>query len=649
MGEVYLNKTLTFALLLALCGGLALADEAEQPAFGSLVGQVTGSTTPLSYSKVYVYHLSEQSLSKVLTDPDGNFRFDQLPAGLYKVIAFKDGFVPAIALLTRSTRGANQYLNLDLAEENSQPGENATGFWTVREKIPSDVLRDIEVEEATRQILAKSGITSSVIDPYQFQTSMQAIAGVEQNVELGSASMTGGRVGVQGAIADFNVGLTGNFITLQPVPGAGVTSEPSGRSQMLSLNLNNSGATGVSVSTMNNYMSRAETDNRPGNFVGLERHQVSWSQDLGSIGRSDFSAEYAEENNFFRQAPIEPYGIPNASRLWQIEGSYSANPTKRSTMRTGFQYRERQAIFEVETRSVRENLDYVPAQRVDVFGLGGLQVNPDILVEFGLYSTMRDGSLSLSPSGGMALRIGKDWRALASGSLRVHDDQAATLHSDFNAALFGEHDSCQTIEEYCYHLKLAHQANDLENLSVGLVHRRYAETLHLYFNQDFFSRLESLYLVQGDNLPEVQLAASRRLSPKILARLSSNLATGGGGILYAMDETSYENQVRYLVTSLDTQFEHTSTGVFVAFHHVAQQLNPIEDGSIDLQPAGPEMELERLQVMLTQDLDVLSRLASDWAVHLNMELSRGTAPETDPQLEDEELRKRVMGGVTFSF
>ncbi len=223
-----------------------------------------------------------------------------------------------------------------------------------------------------------------------------------------------------------------------------------------------------------------------------------------------------------------------------------------------------------------------------------------------------------------------------------------TLHSDFNTALFGKHDACSTLEEYCYRLNLAHQSADMENMSVGLVHRRYAETLHLYFNEDFFSRLESVYLVEGDNLPEVQLAATRRLAPTVLARLSSNLASGGGGILYATDQTFYENQVRYLVTSLDTQFEYTSTGVFIAFHHLAQQLNPIE-GTAQETTAVPEMELERLQVMLTQDLDVLSRLAAQWAVHLNMEISRGTAPETDTQFDDDELRKRVMGGLTVSF
>jgi hypothetical protein len=272
-------------------------------------------------------------------------------------------------------------------------------------------------------------------------------------------------------------------------------------------------------------------------------------------------------------------------------------------------------------------------------------------VEFGLYSTMKDGSLALAPSGGLALRLGSDWQALASGSIRVHDEEAPTLHTGFNTAFIDENESCRTIEDYCYQVKLAHQNQEnLEDLSVGLVHRRYAETLHLYFNQDFFSRLESLYLVDGDEMPEVQFAASRRLSPKILARLASNLAAGGGGILYATDQSSYENAVRYLVTSLDTQFEQTSTGVFVAFHHLDQQLTPIGDGTYGrTTPEAPEMQLERLQLMLTQDLDVLSRLASDWAVHLNMELSRSSSGETEARPEDDELRKRVMGGLTVSF
>jgi hypothetical protein len=639
---------LTFVLALALVAGVAVAGEAAFPSPGSLAGQVKGTSNPLSFSKVYVYHLSDQSLSKVVTDAKGNFRFDSLPAGLYKVIAFKDGFVPAIALITRSKREAEQYLNLELAAEKPDHAKRDDGFWAVREKIPSDVLRDLEIEERAREALVAANLNSRAVDPYLLEASMEAIAGVEQNMELGAAAVTGGRVGVEGEIADFRVGLTGDFRALQSVPGAEVSAEQStGRAQSLSVRFDNRGATGVRVSSVNNYMNRPDAVGGDDHFVGLERHRVSWSQDLGGLGRSDFSAEYAEENNFFRRAPIEPFGIPEASRLWRVEGSYSAKPTQRSTVSTGFRYRERQSLFDLETRHAREALNIVPSQRVDLFGQGGMQLNPGVLVEIGLYSTMRDGSLSLAPSGGMILRLGNNWRAQASGTLKVHDEDDPTLHADFNTALFGAHDACGTLEEYCYRLKLAHQSADVENMSVGLVHRRYAETLHLYFNEDFFSRLESVYLVEGDDLPEVQLAATRRLAPKVLARLSSNVAAGGGGILYATDQTSYENQVRYLVASLDTQFEHTSTGVFVAFHHLAQQLTPVE---LHGEPSSvPEMELERLQVMLTQDLDVLSRLAAQWAVHLNMELSRGSAPEIDPQYDDEELRKRVMGGLTVSF
>jgi len=645
---VYVKNALPLLLVLALGTGLAAADDVDPSAFGALAGQVSSTANPLSYSKVYAYHLSGQDLSKVVTDDEGNFRFDQLQAGLYKIIAFKDGFVPAIALLTRSTREAYQFLNMELVEEEAEIGDAKTGFWAVREKIPSDVLRDIEISEAARQQLADASFTSSLIDPYQIEARMQAIAGMDQNLELGSASMAGGRVGVKGTIADFIVGLSGELVALQSVPGASTTSDPTGRTQTLSLRVETPGATGVEVSTLNNFMNRPAEEGLSANRVGLERHRVSWSQQLGQRSRTDFSAEYASESNFFRQAAIEPFGIPEASTSWRVEGSYFTAPTQRSSVQTGFKYREREAVFDVETRHARESLTIIPDQRVDLFGRGGMQLNPDVLVEVGIYSTLRDGSLSLAPSAGMVLRLSENWRASASGTVQVHTEDANALHPDFSAVLFGQYDVCRTAEEYCYEVSLARQKAEDHEMSVGVVHRRFAETLHLYFNEDFFSRLESLYLVSGDNLPEVHFSATRRLTPRVIARLSSNLAAGGGGILYATDRTRYENQVRYMVTSLDTQFEQTSTGVFVAFHHLAQQLNPVEEANGE-STAVPEMELDRLQVMLTQDLDILHVLASNWAVHLNMELSRGSAPETDSLFDTEDLRKRVMGGVTVSF
>src|SRR6185503_9333046 len=173
------------------------------------------------------------------------------------------------------------------------------------------------------------------------------------------------------------------------------------------------------------------------------------------------------------------------------------------------------------------------------------------------------------------------------------------------------------------------------NLAGGAVHRQPAETVHLYFDDDFLDHLESLYLVQGDELPEVQMVVERRVAPRVLARLESSYAEGGGGLIYAVDDKPYENRVSYLVTSLDTRFQRSSTGVFLAFHHLTQGVDPVAqpvvaaNGDKRFDAAGlPTMELERLQLMLSQDLNVLIGLAADWSVHLNFEVSRGSLPFT---------------------
>ena len=100
-------------------------------------------------------------------------------------------------------------------------------------------------------------------------------------------------------------------------------------------------------------------------------------------------------------------------------------------------------------------------------------------------------------------------------------------------------------------------------------------SFHLYFDDDFLNHFESLYLVQGDKLPELQVVVQRHVAPRVLARLESTYADGGGGLLYAIDDSPYENRVSYLVTSLDTRFQSSSTGVFLAFHHLQQGATPL--------------------------------------------------------------------------
>ncbi|MCP5119544.1 MAG: hypothetical protein GY953_52760, partial [bacterium] len=248
------------------------------------------------------------------------------------------------------------------------------------------------------------------------------------------------------------------------------------------------------------------------------------------------------------------------------------------------------------------------------------------------------------PHGGLVVHLGADWQARTTFSHRLERSGASDETAPrFSSAFYSDTTSCRQVGESCYQVTFARGDEGEESVMVGAIHREFADTLRLYFSGDFFNRLESLFVVRGDELPELRFRMVRHISPRILARLESNFARGGGGIFYATDNQPYENQVRYLVTSLDTRFQRTSTGVFVAFHHLQQDLNPLDASDETI----PGLQVQRLQLMLTQDLNALVDMAAKLALRFNMELSRGATPYA--LTTSDEMHRKLTGGISLSF
>lgn len=83
----------------------------------------------------------------------------------------------------------------------------------------------------------------------------------------------------------------------------------------------------------------------------------------------------------------------------------------------------------------------------------------------------------------------------------------------------------------------------------------------------------------------------------------------------------------------------------MAFHYLEQAFNPVaQDAGAN---AANEVEIQRLQLMLTQDLSALANIIPSLAVRFNMELSRGATPYT--LSNDDELHKKLTGGISVSF
>jgi hypothetical protein len=616
----------TASLIVPLALVLSASALQAEPRRAGVAGKVFGESAPLVSAQIYAYQLADSKLHKVMTDGQGNFLFQELPAGLYKIIAHKSGFVPVVVLLTRTTAQAYQFVELQLAQRQKGPSTTEEDFWSVRSRLPADVLRDIDATEI-RSAAFQADPAGSLVS--SFKTQMQALTGVDQ-IGATDGQRSGGDVGIQGQLGQVQVGLHGSYVQLN---AGALQTGPTGAGQASSLfiDLERGPSSRITLMSHNNRMTHGESGGAP---VDFEHYGVNWSQEVGANGRSEFGAHYTAENNFYRHSLI-PLAVPEASRSWRIEGAYTNSFSDRSSLQAGLRYRERQ--FGLSGLNLPGQADALSA--IDVFSRGGVRVQPAVLVEYGLYSTLADGSLALTPQGGLVLQLGSDWQLETSASHRVYADAPAV--PDFLPTLFQQRDLCEQGAESCYQVNLSRQGEDDSSFTFGAIHRTVGDTLRLYFSDDFFDRLESLYLVRGDEIPEVRFGFSRRILPQVVTTLDSSLASGGGGTFFAADGLPYENQVRYLVASLDTQFLGSSTGVFLAFHRLEQQLDPMGAGG---GRTAAQMEYERLQLNLNQNLNFLLDLASDWAIQLNMELSRGGAAANR-----EEVRHRILGGIAVKF
>lgn len=631
---------------LLLISALALTTAAiavPLPHVAGVTGRVMADANPLASAKVYAYELADLSLRKAVTDDQGRFQFDRLPAGLYKIIAVKGGFTPAIVLLTRAAAEASQFVEVELTDARSANETAADTFWKLRSEIPPDVLRDLRSSSSRGEPDATTSPTSLA----SLAGQVQVINGSDQGLDFGNALLQGGKVGVRGRVNDLKVRVQGHFLRLAssaggvPALGATAPSLVSGATQALRVRLEPGDNDQINVTGLNDRLS--PTANKAA-AVGFEHYGVDWSRVFGGGAHSNLSAQYTSEQNFYRQEGWGPVGVPDSSRSWRVAGSYTNSLSDATTVQAGFRFRSRQGNGFATPAS---NGVIATGQRLDLFGRGGYRVQPAMLVEYGLFSTLADGSVSLTPRGGVVLQLGDHWKAATSASLRV--SESGTLNrGDFFTAFYNELNTCGEAETYCYKVMLSRDWGHGQQISLAALDRKFADTLRLYFSQNFFDRLESLYVVRGDNLPELKFSFTSRLAPSVLAKFESNVAAGGGGVFYTANQQPYENQVRYLVTSIDTHFEKTSTGVFIAFHRLEQGLNPAWNHSA---PGAEQTDLERVQVVLTQGLDAVLDVASRWAVELNLELSRGTVPgiPNTTLASRDDIRKRLTGGLTVSF
>src|SRR5438046_2669026 len=85
------------------------------PAAVQVLGSVTNAARPVGNVLVIALNLTSLEASQTFTGTDGTFNMPRLPAGIYKIIAVKYGFAPAMAMLVPTK--AEHHITLRLEPE----------------------------------------------------------------------------------------------------------------------------------------------------------------------------------------------------------------------------------------------------------------------------------------------------------------------------------------------------------------------------------------------------------------------------------------------------------------------------------------------------------------------------------------------------
>src|SRR5437764_11500040 len=99
-----LRATAFATAILALALPAHPATPLPLPSVVQVLGSVTNAARPVGNALVIALNLTNLEASQTFTSTDGTFNLPQLPAGIYKIIAIKYGFAPAMAMLVPTER-----------------------------------------------------------------------------------------------------------------------------------------------------------------------------------------------------------------------------------------------------------------------------------------------------------------------------------------------------------------------------------------------------------------------------------------------------------------------------------------------------------------------------------------------------------------
>ncbi len=617
---------LSSALAAFGASGIALAAPPPAPPISGVVRHLE---QPIAGALVIFYNLGDTTLTRSRSAADGTFVLASAPIGVYDLIAYKRGFLPALVRLWHQAIPERvSAVEIKLASASREVGGLSTSstLWELRDRLPADVLRDIALEEVAEA-------PPSSLERLRLDRLIAGELRTVTDVGGGETSLSRAAVGVHGGLPNgWKYDLHGDYAAVsesQERPD----EIASGNAAGLALDVATSPVDRVRLSTRRHTISFG--DDRP---ASLQSHWVSWSRG-GNEGRVEsVGARYIEETNLYRATAFGTSFFPIASRTWEVNARYARPIADSPGVSVAMTYRHREATVGPSGVGA-EGAFLLAAPDADLSASTSMRLFPRAEIEGGVVARYFDGGYGIAPRATFRYDLGNGAVVFVRGLYRVAE--SGTGNGTVMPRVASIEENAEPASHEGYAIGVERNRGD-SSVKFEVSTQRMDEVVRAFFEGDLLTDFDSVYFFDGNTVRQVQASARHRLSDAVAGSVAVRYGDVHGPVAPEA-ATSFgisESDGRFWSARAAVEILPTKTGVAILVRGVRQSL---ESGAV-----GHTNDSDKLAVSIAQDLSVvgLTPFGSDWKLLLALESARSTASS---EREDPVSTSRVMGGLALAF
>ncbi len=574
--------------------------DAPLPAALQVLGSVTTAARPVSNVLVIALNLSSLQASQTFTAVDGSFNLPSLPAAVYKIIAVKAGFVPAMAMVVPT----KEKHRVSLALKNEKvAGRNANQeIWELRASLPPDVLRDID--NVLREEQTQIASLAPVLSIPRFRGQMTSITGVPQQSSQPTTAQTA--LGVESRLGEsWQLGFRGNLHRIEDPSDDARFGTPLAESSAMQMELRSSPTDSYRLASTKSWWRYRDDAVAPQQQADIRSHNFEWEH-----GDARLQVRYLAQQNLF---------AANAgSDLIEVAGHTTVLQAGHTDVG-------------VSLRVAQESLHNTPNasfRTADLTTIANLDVTRRVMVQYGLSSRLGLYGTEFAPRTGAEWKIGKETSLVASGLYKVYEqDQQNAM-----PAIVVWSDESRVLPKYAYSVGIVSGDEGHNGVTViGTVMRADAP-LRVIFTDGFEQFWDGLYVDAGDVRRDLRVTCRKELAKRFLFDIASS-----AGVITPTLPSLTSGTKGFITGDVQSTYEPTGTTLAVSYREMRQpQQNRI----------GGDYRSERVNVRLAQSLHVLL----DLKLLVGVEMARAAnSPYLLDTIDPNGVTRKYIGGLAVNF